>query len=118
MKLHVELNALTSVPVFEKHQRGKNWLAEIKLDPKSPGGIARRFFPRCRGDYYYEIRSLAGRMAPVEFGADYYTSSGKKVPKRAYGVLKWDGGEEAEFIQTETARQAIELYDKMRSTEE
>lgn len=71
----VEHGALCSVPVYEEHKRGKNWMAIISVNPASPGGIDREFVARARGQYYYHVdAALVGK--PVEFGADYYTARG------------------------------------------
>jgi len=111
VKLKVEKGALLEVPIYEPHKRGKNWLAEIDLDPASPGGLKRRFFPRARGEYYYFIEP--GVFA-VEFGADYYSSSYKKHPNRVYGVLVWDGkSDAAEFHECPSAREAIAFAKKL-----
>lgn len=114
-KLRVEMGALLDVPIYEPHKRGKNWLAVIELDPASPGGLKRRFFPRARGEYYYFIEP--GTYA-VEFGADYYSSSYKKHPNRVYGVLVWDGkSDTAEFHECPSAREAIMLAKQLNGKE-
>lgn len=84
--LKVEDGALTQVPVYETHRRGKNWLAVIAPDPKSPGGLKRTFVERAKGSYYYMADTLKPGD-PVEFGADYYTGSGHKQVCRWYGVV-------------------------------
>jgi hypothetical protein len=85
--LGVEAGALTEVPVYESHKRGKNWLAVIQIDPTAPGGLRRTFQRRAYGDYFYMIDGLARGMA-VEFGADYYTGVGRKHATRWYGVVR------------------------------
>lgn len=111
VKLKVEKGALLEVPVYKSHKRGKNWLAIIELDPASPGGLKRRFLPRARGEYYYFIEP---GTYPVEFGADYYSSSYRKYPNRVYGVLVWDGASnEAKFYECSSAREAITLAKKL-----
>lgn len=98
--------AMLSAPVYEDHQRGKNWMAKIAPDPAAPGGVARTFVPRGRGEYYYIVSTdLVGQ--PVEFGADYYSSRGKRDPKRWYGVVRALTGEEIRIEHYETAAQAI-----------
>src|SRR5690554_6293932 len=47
--------AMLSAPVYEGHKRGKNWMAIITPDPTAPGGVARTFVPRGRGEYYYIV---------------------------------------------------------------
>jgi len=86
--LPIEHGALTEVPVYEDHKRGKNWLATIQIDPKSPGGLARVFIDRARGDsFFYIVDSWAEPGVAVEFGADYYTGSYRKNSCRWYGVI-------------------------------
>ncbi|MGE4375072.1 MAG: hypothetical protein AB7D01_05120 [Methanoculleus sp.] len=98
--------AMLSAPVYEGHKRGKNWMATIAPDPAAPGGVARTFVPRGRGEYYYIVSTdLVGQ--PVEFGADYYSSRGKRDPKRWYGVVRALTGEEIRIEHYETAAQAI-----------
>jgi hypothetical protein len=98
--------AMISAPVYEGHKRGKNWMATIAPDPAAPGGLARTFVPRGRGEYYYIVSTdLVGQ--PVEFGADYFSAGGKRHPKRWYGVVRALTGEEIRIEQYETAAQAI-----------
>jgi len=98
--------AMLSAPVYEGHKRGKNWMAIITPDPAAPGGVARTFVPRGRGEYYYIVSTdLVGQ--PVEFGADYFSAGGKRYPKRWYGVVRALTGEEIRIEQYETAAQAI-----------
>jgi hypothetical protein len=81
-------------------------MAEIWIDPKAPGGLGRRFFPKAHGEYYYMVDKAKAPM-PVEFGADYYSGSGKKRPHRWYGVIVCVTAEELTLEQYDTARQAI-----------
>jgi hypothetical protein len=104
--LKVEYGALLEVPIYESHWRGKNWMAEIWIDPKAPGGLGRRFFQKANGEYYYIIDRAKAPMA-IEFGADYYSGSGKKSPKRWYGVIIRVTTEELVLEEYDTARQAI-----------
>lgn len=78
--------ALLEVPVFETNHRGKNWMAIIDIDGTCPGGLSRRFIDRGRGECYYLIEQVA-LFDPVEFGADYVTTTGKKYNKRWFGVV-------------------------------
>jgi hypothetical protein len=83
----IEEGALSQVPVWESHRRGKNWMAVIdRLDPKSPGGVARSFAEKAKGSFYYVLPPLSIGDA-VEFGADYYTGSGKPSRDRWYGYV-------------------------------
>lgn len=86
LELAVEDGALTEVPCYESHKRGKNWLAIIHSDPTAPNGLGRQFCDRGRGKYYYMADKLAPGLA-VEFGADYYTGGGRPSRERVYGVV-------------------------------
>lgn len=88
LPLRVEDGALVSVPpdCWESHSRGKNWLAIISSNPSQPGGLEREFQPKAKGDYYYLTSGLAAGQA-LEFGADYYSGSGRKSSRRWYGVV-------------------------------
>ncbi len=86
VQLKVESHALIEAPVFESHQRGRNWLARISVDPSSPGGMGREFLPRARGDFLYTVEALELYDA-VEFGADYYSQSNNVTRKRWHGVV-------------------------------
>ena len=98
--------AMLGAPVYESHRRGKNWMAVIAPDPAAPGGVARTFVPRGRGRYYYIVSAdLVGQ--PVEVGADYISSGGKRSPKRWYGVVRALTSEEIRIEHYETATQAI-----------
>ena len=105
MKLSVELNFLTSVPVFETHKRGKNWCAIIQRDPTAPAGLARKFCEIGKGEFYYKVEFKVGDT--LEFGADYYTGGGSKAPKRFYCVVVAVSEEEVEVIEYPTAIQAL-----------
>jgi hypothetical protein len=85
VKLTVVNSALLEAPVFEQHYRGQNWLAIIRIDPNSPGGLSRKWLPKANGGGY--IVTDLEVLDAVEFGADYKTSLGKKHPKRWYGVV-------------------------------
>lgn len=86
-RFKIESGALIEVPVYENHHRGKNWLAKIQKDPKSPGGLNREFMETAKGNYYYFVEGLVvGDI--IEFGADYYSAGGRKNPNRMYGIVK------------------------------
>lgn len=98
--------AMLDAPVYETHKRGKNWMATIGPDPAAPGGVARTFVPRGRGEYYYIVSpDLVGQ--PVEFGGDYYSGAGNRSAKRWYGVVRALTGEEIRIERYETATLAI-----------
>ncbi len=82
----IENGALCSAPVWETHSRGKNWMAIIQVDPRSPGGLKRDFADKAKGDCYYMLPSLAVGDA-VEFGGDYISGGGKKTENRWYGFV-------------------------------
>lgn len=86
--LKVEEEALTQVPsgMWDARTRGKNWMAIIGISPSSPGGLSRDFIERGKGDYYYILPEFSPGQA-IEFGADYYTGSGKKVSNRWHGFV-------------------------------
>ena len=87
LNLAIELNALTECPVFETHKRGKNWAATIHPDPLGPGGLGRNFWKRAYGKYYYIVPENLNINDYVEFGADYYSGSGRKNSHRWYGKV-------------------------------
>jgi len=102
----IEDGAMVEAPVYETHKRGKNWMATIAPDPAAPGGVARTFVPRGRGKYYYIVSAdLVGQ--PVEVGADYISSGGKRSRNRWYGVVRALTSEEIRIEHYETAAQAI-----------
>jgi hypothetical protein len=82
----IEDGALAGVPCWESHKRGKNWMAVIETSPSSPGGLARDFATKAKGDLYYILPSLNPGDA-VEWGADYYTGGGSKRADRWYGYV-------------------------------
>lgn len=81
-----EQGAITNVPCWESHSRGKNWMAVITTSPSSPGGLEREFAAKAKGDAYYLTPALSVGDA-VEFGADYYSGSGRKQTERWYGFV-------------------------------
>lgn len=107
----LEQGAMMSVPVYESHRRGRNWMAVIQKDPKSPGGLARTFMEQARGEYFYLINGVKVGD-PVEFGADYYSGSGKRSSTRWYGVVVALTDEEIVLEEYPTAATAIEASQK------
>ena len=86
----IEDGALTQCPVWESHKRGKNWMASISINPASPGGLDRSFFAKAKGDSYYLIGVDGSSLSPgdaIEFGADYYSGSGRPSRDRWYGCV-------------------------------
>jgi hypothetical protein len=86
LKLPCANGALLQVPVFEKHHRGTNWMAVIDVDGTSPGGLGRHFIDRGKGECFYLIDQVT-LFDPIEFGADYTTSVGRRHRKRWFGVV-------------------------------
>jgi hypothetical protein len=82
----IELGAMIEVPIYETHHRGKNWMAIIEPDPRSPGGLHRTFVERGKGKFYYMVNELEIGQN-IEFGADYYSSGGRKNKNRWYGRI-------------------------------
>ena len=114
-EIEVEMGALKNAPIWEDHKRGKNWLAEISPDPKSPGGLKRKFWEHARGSYYYIIPSNVQLPTAIEFGADYYSGRGNKYPKRWYGVIVSISQDKIVIEKCETASQAIKRAQELKS---
>lgn len=85
-QLSVANHALLESPIYESHDRGRNWLAVIDVSPTMPSGLSRQWMPQGRGECFYIIEQLK-LFDPVEFGADYVTVGGRKHYKRLYGVV-------------------------------
>jgi hypothetical protein len=102
----IEDGAMVEAPVYETHQRGKNWMAIIEADPAAPGGLAREFVKRGRGRYLYIVGpEVVGKA--VEIAADYTSSGGKRHPKRWYGVIRSVTDSEIAIEEYETSAAAI-----------
>ena len=108
----VENGAMTQVPCWEAHSRGKNWAAVIEADPTAPGGLKRTFLQKAHGDYYYLVAALVPGQT-IEFGADYYSSSGRKNAKRVYGVVTAVAPDYVEIAQFGTSREALQAAKDM-----
>ncbi len=102
----IEDGALTQVPMWQTHKRGRNWFAAIASDPKSPGGLARTFAEKAKGASYYIVPDLAPGI-PVEFGADYYSARGNPDRERWYGYVKSLDDQRLILHKCATAKQAI-----------
>lgn len=105
--------AIVASPVYETHFRGKNWLAVIWAEPLLPGGTGRKFMPRARGEFLYMVHTLS-LHDPVEFGADYVTSLGKKHQKRWHGVVRTLTEKSIEIEQLGSAVAAILRSEQLR----
>jgi hypothetical protein len=114
VSLRVEYGALLEVPCYESHKRGRNWAATISIDPKSPGGIGRTFWKRAHGEFYYLIPADLRPPVPVEFGADYYTVSGRKKPHRVYGVILSISQDTLTLEICQSAREAVERAEQLK----
>lgn len=86
VKLAIANGALLEAPIYETHYRGANWLAVINVDASMPSGLERRFMNRGRGECLYMVEQIT-LFDPVEFGADYTTTTGSKKRDRWYGVV-------------------------------
>lgn len=82
----VENGAIMRVPCYDTGRRSKNWMAVITVDPAKPGGLDRDFAEKAHGDAYYMLPDLSPGDA-LEFGADSYSSRGRKSPERAYRIV-------------------------------
>ena len=85
--LRIENGILVDPPIWEDHRRGKNWLAKIGPGSRVQGKLTRQFFSWGPTAKSY---SVGGKLTPgdcVEFGADYYSGTGRKTGKRWYGVV-------------------------------
>ena len=116
-KLAIENGALINVPIYCSHKRGKNWLAVITENPTAPAGLERSFQEKAGGKYYYMVSGINSGDV-VEFGADYYSGSNRKVPHRAYGVVADITDEYLELVITDTPREAFLLTKELAIKEE
>jgi hypothetical protein len=107
VRLSIELGALKQAPVYERHKRGKNWAAIVAKDPTAPGGLARKFLTGAKGEYFYMVSGDVVPGAVIEFGADYYTTSGSKRAERWYGVVVSVSDSELVLIHAEDKAQAF-----------
>lgn len=81
--------AVVDSPIeWEQHRRGRNWVAVVEYAPTLPGGVDRKFFPRAAGPIRAFVVPLSLSLHQVvEFGADYVQGSGRRLPRRWYGVV-------------------------------
>lgn len=113
----IENGALVEVPIFEEHKRGRNWMAKISFDPRSPAGLSREFMERARGKYFYMVEGLKVGDA-IEFGADYWTSSGHRNTNRVYAAVVSITSTELVLELFSTPDEAIEAAKKIREAAE
>lgn len=109
MTLAVEHGALTEVPIWQEHHRGKNWAATITgIDPAKPAALDREFWRYANGEYYYllpENSPLVG--GAMEFAADYSTASGRRERTRWYGVITAATEDKLTLVECKTGRAAF-----------
>ncbi len=124
VRLLIEYGALSELPVrdgrvlWESHPRGKNWLATIAPDPKSPNGLARKFLDKAKGDYFYLLPPGALRVGEaIEIGADYYTGGGSPQRRRWYGVVSEIGPDHVDLIEYPTPAKAMAAGQAIRPPE-
>lgn len=113
----IENGALVEVPIFEEHKRGRNWMAKISFDPRSPAGLSREFMKQARGKYFYMIDGLEIGDA-IEFGADYWTSSRRRNTNRVYAAVVSITSTELVLELFSTPDEAIEAAKKIREAAE
>ena len=68
---------------YEKDKRGKNWVATVEHDPKSPGALSRDFWKRGSASYVVVPKDLKEGDV-LEFAAEYYTSIRNSNQNRRY----------------------------------
>lgn len=74
-------------PHYEDHKRGKNWTAKVVPHRPSPGGLDRTFLKTVRNNLYFPVDDIEVGDC-IEFGADYYSTRGRKQPSRMYFVVE------------------------------
>jgi hypothetical protein len=93
----IEYGAIRESPVIPEYYtsdspRAKHWLAKISPDPRSPGGLARKFCPRGRGMFRYVVEGFLQELDPIEFGVNetvIVTGLGERtIRRRWYGVVE------------------------------
>lgn len=87
MQFAVQMGALLDAPIYYEHKRARNWLANVELDPHSPGGLKRDFWERGQGKFLYMVPNDLKLNQAIEFGSDYYSASGKQSPERWHGKI-------------------------------
>ena len=66
----------------ERWERAKNWVAVVRPNRARAGGLDREFLPRAVGSRYHARSVEEGAF--IEVGADYTTTTQKKIPARRY----------------------------------
>ena len=85
-KLRQANGALLDAPLYKDHHRQTNYAALIDIDPVMPGGLARRFLDKGRGECLY-LSEKMDLFDAMEFASDYTTTVGKKYRERWYGIV-------------------------------
>jgi hypothetical protein len=113
VRLTMAAGALLSAPIWEKHHRGTNYLAIIDIDPRMPGGLARQFVHRGKGECLYVVEQIAVLDA-VEFAADYTTGVGRRDRLRWYGVVAEKTASQMSLIPYPSGAKAVVAANELR----
>lgn len=111
LTLTIDGGAITA-PVYENHNRGKNWLA-VLVGPNA-AKMDRNFLPM-RGKVI-DLGEVQ-RGDALENGADYYTTRGGKRPYRDYYVVISRSETELVLEEHATAAQAIKAARLLREAD-
>lgn len=103
-------------PVFNSHHRARNWAAMIEADPNAAGGLRRTWWEKGRGDFKYIIPRNLTTYAPVEFGADYISTTPRRHPERWYGVVVEIKDNELVIVECSGALEACRLAQELASS--
>lgn len=116
-KLTLANGALLTAPVYENHHRGSNWLAIIDIDATMPGGLARRFLERGKGECMY-VTERIGLFDALEFAGDYTTSYGDKRRHRWYCVVTAKTDDYLQVEKCESGARAVLRAKQLRTSPE
>lgn len=87
--LDLEEMHIVNPPVWEEHfLRGKNWCCRLIPSPQAPGGVLREWLDRGRGPFRYNASTVLPGDC-LEFGADYITTTNRRIPRRWYGFVEF-----------------------------
>lgn len=75
--------------IFESHKRGTNWIATVKPNRASPGGLDRDFWAKgSGGGRWCKIPPSGLRRGDlIEFAGDYSSTRGNKTRDRSYVLV-------------------------------
>lgn len=113
IRLSLANGALLQAPIWEQHYLGSNWLSVIDVDGTMPGGLARRFLPRGKGECLFLVEQVS-LFDAIEFAADYTTSVGRKHKKRWFGVVVGKTDDALSVLEFETGATAVVHAKAMR----